>query len=359
MGSLLLVLLSLGTPMMQAPTIDSVRISVPGAVLAGALHLPAGPGPHAAVLLLPGARDSRFLPGIAEALVENGVAVLDLEKRGVGGSTGHWNRQSFRGRAQDGAAGLDFLKHHGRVDRGRIGVMGHSQGGWIAQMLAADYPGVSFAVLLAAPGQTVRDQILTYERLLHERRGRTPAEVESAVATMRRQLTIAGGVRPVCRTLRLHYICSIIDFDPAPYLQRVTVPVLALFGGVDPMVPPDPNVRLLTAALERAGNENLTVRMFAHANHDFLAARTGLPEEYLELDRTYIPGFLDVIVQWVREITNHRRSVAEPLENTLHLGDLLFLRPYDLLTQLDRLRTAQTGLLTVLYGDRVMRDHGS
>jgi uncharacterized protein len=295
-----ILFLAVAVSTLQATTVDSVRVRVPGAVLTGAMHLPTVPGPHAAVVLLPGARESRFLPGIAQALSENGVAVLDLNKRGVGGSSGRWDHQSFHDRAQDGAAAIEFLKAHASVDSTRIGVVGHSQGGWIAQMLAADHPAVSFAVLLAAPGQTVRDQILTYERLLHERRGRPQAEVERKVASLRRQLRIAAALGPVCRGLRLHYICRIVDFDPAPFLRRVSVPVLALFGEVDPMVPPEPNVQLLTDALARAGNRDVTVRVFAHANHDFLRARTGLPEEYAALERTYIPGFLETVVQWVR-----------------------------------------------------------
>jgi uncharacterized protein len=284
-------------------TTDSVRLPVHGAVLGGVMHTPAGQRPHAAVVLLPGAQDSRFLPWIAEDLATRGVAVLDLDKRGVGSSTGRWDRQSFHGRAADAAAALRYLQAHPAVDPARIGVIGHSQGGWIAQMVAAEEPAVAFVVLLAGPGQTVRDQILTYERLLHERRGRSPGEVERAVASLRRQLALAAAVRPLCSTLRVHYICRIIHFDPADYLARINVPLLAIFAEVDPMVPPEPNITLLCSGLRRAGNPDVTVRVFPGANHDFFAAHTGLPEEYRHLQREHVPGFRDLIVEWITDRT--------------------------------------------------------
>jgi uncharacterized protein len=282
---------------------DTIRLPVPGAVLGGAVYVPVGQGPHAAVVLLPGAQDSRFLPWIAEDLAGRGVVVLDLDKRGVGSSTGRWNRQSFHGRAADAVAALRYLEAHPAVDPGRIGLVGHSQGGWIAQMVAADEAGVAFVVLLAGPGQTVRDQILTYERLLHERRGRSPEEVERAVASLRRQLGLASAVRPACSALRMHYICRIIDFDPAAYLARITVPVLAIFAEVDPMVPPELNIPLICAGLRSARNRDVTVHVFPDANHDFFRARTGLPEEYRHIQRAHVPGFREFIGEWITDRT--------------------------------------------------------
>jgi uncharacterized protein len=226
----------------------------------------------------------------------------------VGSSTGRWDRQSFSGRAEDAVAAMRYLQAHPAVDPSRIGLVGHSQGGWIAQMVAADEPGVGFVVLLAGPGQTVRDQVLTYERLLHERRGRSPEEVERTVASLRRQLGVASALRPACAALRMHYICRIIDFDPAGYLARITVPVLAIFAEVDPMVPPELNIPLLCAGLRRADNTDVTVHVFPEANHDFFRARTGLPEEYRHLQRAHVPGFREMIGEWVttRAASGHR-----------------------------------------------------
>jgi uncharacterized protein len=278
---------------------EPVRIPVDGAVLAGTLLIPSAAAPHPAVVLVPGARESRFLPGVAEHLAANGIAVLDLAKRGVDGSTGRWDRQSFEGRAADIVAAIAFLGSRRDIDAARIGLVGHSQGGWIVQMVAAQRPDVAFLVLLAAPAQTVRDQILTYERIQHERRGVPPARVDRKVASLQRQLAIARSAGPVCRALRAHYVCHIIGLDPASRLERITVPVLALYGEVDPMVPPELNVPLLCAAFGRSGHADVTIRVLPRANHDFLEATTGLPEEYHGLRRTHVDGFLPMIQEWI------------------------------------------------------------
>jgi uncharacterized protein len=280
---------------------EPVQVRSGGAILAGSLLLPDGAGTHPAALLIPGAAGSTNLPGVAEHLAEQGIAVLDLNKRGVGGSTGRWDRQGFRGRADDVIAGLEFLRSHPDVDPLRIGLVGHSQGGWIAQMVAAEREDVAFLVLLAGPGQTVRDQILAEARIYGERRSLPEAQVEKQVASLRRQLGLARTGAPLCRALRAHYICHIIDFDPTPYLERIQVPVLALFAELDPMVPPEPNVELVRSALERAGNADVTLHVFPRTNHDFWEARTGLWDEYPELERVYVAGFLDRISTWIVE----------------------------------------------------------
>jgi uncharacterized protein len=285
----------------EAYSREAVRVRSGGAILAGSLLVPDGGGPHPAALLIPGAAGSTNLPGVAEHLAEQGIAVLDLDKRGVGGSTGRWDRQSFRGRADDVIAGLEFLRSRPDIDPFGIGLVGHSQGGWIAQMVAAKREDVAFLVLLAGPGQTVRDQILTEARIYGERRGLPEAQVERQVASLRRQLGLARTGAPLCRALRAHYICHVIDFDPTPYLDRIQVPVLALFGELDPMVPPEPNVELVRGALERAGNADVTLHVLPATNHDFWPARTGLWDEYPELERVYVAGFLDRIGTWITE----------------------------------------------------------
>lgn len=286
--------------------IEPVQVRVTGAVLAGRLYLPDRAGPLPSVILIHGARDSRALPGVSDFLAARGIAVLDIEKRGVGGSTGRWDRQSFTGRAEDISAAMQFLRERPELDRQRIGLVGHSQGGWIAQVVAAERDDVAFVVLLAGPAQTVRDQILTDERIHLERRGLPAPEVERKVTRLARFLSSLRSVAPVCRGLRAHYLCHIIDFDPAPYLSRIRVPVLALFAELDPMVPPEPNVSLLEHALDAGADPTRRIQIFAEGNHMFWRSRTGLRDEYGELEREYLPGFLEAIADWIE--TCGRRS---------------------------------------------------
>lgn len=284
-------------------TVERVQVAARGATLVGDLYRPLSGGPHAAALFAPGARDSdgSAFTDLFEHLVERGVAVLALNKRGVGGSTGRWDRQTFQGRVEDVLAGVRYLQTRADVDPARVGLLGHSQGGWIAQLAAAQSAEIAFTVLLAGPGQTVRDQILTDERIHLERRGTPPGQVERQIASLRRQLSLAAAGAPVCRALRAHYICHIIRFDPTPALEQLRVPVLALFAELDPMVPPEPNVELLQRALERAGNPDLTIHVFPQANHVFWQARTGLRDEYHQLEPAFVPGFVETVGDWVVE----------------------------------------------------------
>lgn len=290
--------------------VDSVYIGVPGAVLAGRMFIPDGAGPFPGLVMLPGARQSGNLPGVAEHLASHRIAVLDLNKRGVGGSSGSW-KMTFERRTADAVAGLAVLRSTPGVDSVAVGMLGHSQGGWIAQMAASASPDVRFIVMAAGPAQTVFDQVLTYERIQRERRGQPSEDVDRAERALRRQLRLLGRVAGPCRALKLHYVCFMLDHDPAPYLAAIDVPVLALFAELDPMTPPRPNIDLLVEGLD-PGHDDLTIHVFPRANHDFWAATTGLWDEYHLLDQEYVPGFLDAIVEWVHARAEEaRRTVGE------------------------------------------------
>jgi uncharacterized protein len=284
---------------------DKIRVHSGKVVLAATLVLPAGGGPHPSAVLVSGARDGVFRPShpLVQRLANDGLAVLVLGKRGVGESTGDWRRESFEQRADDVQRAVEWLRSRSEIDPHRVGLIGHSQGGWIVQLVAARDPEIGFAVMLAGPGQTVFDQILTDERIHLERRGHPPEVVEQRVARLRRQLRALSAVAPVCRTVRAHYLCHVIRFDPVPALERVRIPVLALYAELDPEVPPEPNLELVSRAWARAGNTDVTVRVFPRANHQFWIARTGLRDEYRELQEEFVPGFFDTISGWIRERT--------------------------------------------------------
>jgi uncharacterized protein len=280
---------------------EPIRIQVDRAVLAASLVAPRGDGPHPAAVVVPGAGEGLIHPShpLVQRLADEGIAVLVLGKRGVGESTGSWRRESFQQRADDVQRAVERLRERPEIDAARIGLIGHSQGGWIVQLVAAQRPDVRFLVLLAGPGQTVYDQILTDERIHLERRGTPPAAVERRIGRLRWQLGALRAAAPACRAVRAHYLCHVIRYDPTPALERIHLPVLALFAELDPMVPPEPNVELVTAALERAGNRDVTVHVLTGANHDFMEARTGLRDEYPSLSRRYVDGFVDTVAAWV------------------------------------------------------------
>jgi uncharacterized protein len=286
----------------SVPRHEAVRVQSGRVVLAATLVVPVGEGPHPAAVLVSGAQAGVFEPSypLVQRLAGDGIAVLVLGKRGVGESTGSWKRESFEQRAEDVERAVELLRNRPEIDAQQVGLIGHSQGGWIVQLVAAADPGIAFVAMLAGPGQTVFDQILTDEQIHLERRGTPPEAVDRRIRRLRKQLGVLTATAPVCRALRAHYLCHIIRFDPTPALEQIRMPVLAVYGELDPEVPPVPNVELVSSALARAGNRDVTIHVFPQANHQFWIARTGLRDEYVVLERQFVPGYLDMVSGWVR-----------------------------------------------------------
>lgn len=296
---------------------EDVVIGQGEAALAGTLVLPAHAGRAAAVVVVSGSGPNgrhgriRGFPAygtIAGHLARSGTAVLLLDRRGVGGSAGNWKHERIEDRADDTLTAVQWLRQRADVDPGRVGVLGHSQGGWVAELAAARSRDVAFVVLMAGPGESVQAQVLTDERNEWLRTGRSPEEAQEHADSVGRWLALADAVAPACRLGRLHPICYTVEYDAAPALRSIHVPVLALFGELDTMVPPEPNRALIADGLRQAGNPGLTVRVFAGANHQFWAARTGARAEYAQLEPGYVPGFLDTIGDWIASVPVQKRG---------------------------------------------------
>ena len=160
--------------------------------LAGTLTLPAGPGPFTAVLLVSGSgpqdRDEALLGHkpflvLADTLTRAGYAVLRVDDRGVGGSTGDLNGSDYDVLTGDITAGVDFLR--ARPDITRVGLLGHSEGGYLAPLAAQRDGDVAFVVLMAGP-TVPGDQVLEAQnRLMLAAAGQTPAQIEAQIATIR------------------------------------------------------------------------------------------------------------------------------------------------------------------------------
>ncbi len=279
---------------------DTVSIQIADDLsLTAALHLPADAEGAPAVVLYPGSQGSVNLSGVAEHLASQGIVALDLNKRGVAGSDGHWRDETIERQAGDALAAVAFLQSLDGVDPARVGIAGHSQGGWVAQTAAAGSPDVAFIVLLAGPSQTVKQQILTDERHHLLGWGVPEAEVDERIGMFDGLLDAALTNPAVCGDEPQHYLCGLIWHDPAETLAAIDVPVLALYGERDPMTPPAENADRLEAALAHLGPEGLTSHTFAEANHVFWTSGTGLRDEYASLSREYVPGFLETITDWI------------------------------------------------------------
>jgi pimeloyl-ACP methyl ester carboxylesterase len=323
-----------------------------GITLAGTFTRPRGGGPYPAVLMITGSgpqdRDETVMGHrpflvIADHLTRNGVAVLRVDDRGVGGSGGDFATSTSRDFASDVRAGVTWLS--GRSDVGSVGLVGHSEGGLIAPMVAAEDDRVAFIVLLSGPGvpgsEILSEQIGRIQGVagvpapvtrwnqeliaaVAARVGRVPASerfdsVRAVLASAVEKLTpeereaaeipadgVEAFVEGQARSLASPWMAFFLTHDPRSDLRRVTVPVLALGGSLDLQVPPEQSLPEIERAVREGGNQNVTVRELPGLNHLFQHARTGSPAEYASLTETFAPEALDILLEWILEVAGPR-----------------------------------------------------
>ncbi len=306
-------------------------------VLAGTFTKPKEGGPFPAVLLLTGAgaqdRDESmwghkpFLV-LSDYLTRRGIAVLRVDDRGIGKSTGHFDSATTQDFASDAEAGMHYLMSRTDVNGQRIGLIGHGEGAIVATMVAVKIPQVAFLVLLAGtavPGEQVlleqtersekaagilRDQrradrkigTLLYDMI---RQGKTEAELRQALYRLPEddQPYIAAWQKQLHR-LEAPWLRFFLSYDPAPTLEKVKCPVLALEGEKDFQVTPEQNVPAMKAALARGGNRDVEVDLLPGLNYMFQTAKTGLGWEYATINETISPAVLQKIGDWIAKHTS-------------------------------------------------------
>lgn len=315
-----------------------------GTKLAGTLTVPREDGPFPAVLLITGSgaqnRDEEIFGHkpflvIADHLTSNGIAVLRVDDRGIGGSTGDMSIATSEDFASDVLAGVHFLAGQSEIDPSRIGLIGHSEGGIIAPMVAAASDDVAFIVLLAGSAIPGRDLMIMQLAAVQRSIGRPEGNVDQQVEAQRSLLELASegagflaltaavaeltriqlsnvveGQRPSteelkpaieaqARLLTTPWWRFFLTYDPRTALREVQCPVLAINGSLDVQVPPGPNLDAIRDALAEAGNDDITVEELGGLNHLFQTATTGSPTEYGEIEETFAPAVLDLITSWV------------------------------------------------------------
>jgi uncharacterized protein len=250
-------------------------------VLAGTLHLPDGE-PRATLLMVPGSgpsdRDNdTYFPAIRAGLLERGIAAASFDKRGVGESTGDWCDTDAGQQASDVRAQLACLRSTPGVTSDRLGLFGHSQGGWVVLEVAATDPDLAFVVTSSGSGVTMARQE-RYATEAHMTAGGAPADaVSGALAGLDAifELVRSGADFETVKAAagddgqgpgnaaELDLIRRLLDHDPRPALERLSCPLLAIFGESDLQVPVDESVAVLRAA--RPGD--LDVEILHGADH--------------------------------------------------------------------------------------------
>jgi len=275
----------------------AVRIAAPqGHVLAGTLTVPSGRGPFPAAVLITGLSannrnngDPPWMPlrDLADALSRHGIVVLRVDDRGVGESSGDRASSTTFDEAEDVRTELAWLRARAETDRRRLFLVGYSEGGLIAPMVAAGDSAIAGIVTLAGPGvpgpEVARYQITAAVR------GDSSITLAQREAEIERQLADTLTAREK----------SYLSIDPLAFAARVRCPALILQGGSDRHVPVRSAERL--ASVMRAhGNGDVTVRIFPGISHTFLPDPVGLSSGWAGL-----PGFmtspqvLQAVTDWV------------------------------------------------------------
>ncbi len=298
-----------------------VRLRAPaGHVLAGTLTLPRGSGrPVPAVLLLSGSSpQDRDMSGdgspyrpfreIADTLARLGIAALRLDDRGVGASTGDFAASTTADRADDARAALAFLRGRAEVDPARVALVGLSEGGSIAAMLAAEDARLRGIALLASPGDSGR-AVARYQT-------RARVAADPAIAPAARDSAAAAQLRAwEARAATDPWIAFLLRHDPVATARRVRVPVLVVHGGRDRNVDPRDAGRL-GAALRAAGNPDVTVRLFPDVSHALLRDRDGSPGREMYLHRVEVaPEVMGALAGWLATRLGPREPAGlDPVE---------------------------------------------
>jgi dienelactone hydrolase len=354
MGALLAVALLAGRPLEAQLPPDLARVGdVLGPLeqtaemtnhdtrLRGWLVLPPGVGPHPVVVFLhgsgPGPGRNPFSRTMSASLLARGVGAFYFDKRAA------WERASFETLADDALAWIAWLEKQARVDPKQIGVLGFSQGGWIGPLVAARRPTTSLVVAISPSGVPPLEQGWFADSTADRRRGLSPEEVARSAVLRRalalyysdptesrrdaaqqlldssrksswlerasiKELTGVGASLPSpYRTIELRSAipglaayAKLSRFDPLASLAQLRSPYLGVWGALDEIVPVDTSIALITAALRRAGNTDVTTRVFPGATHALLVGELTLPIPYA-------PGFIEGTADWIRS----RLHVAE------------------------------------------------
>ena len=321
-----------------------------GVTLAGTLTLPAGTGPHPAVVLITGSgpqdRDEAIMSHrpflvLADHLTRQGIAVLRCDDRGFGKSTGSFAKAIDADFVEDTLAAVAYLRTRKEIDPRQIGLVGHSEGGIVAPRAAANSPEVAFIVLLAGVGVPMEDLLLRQARDISLAMGigedqiarnaaiqrelfpilrseKDPAKAEDAVRKLLHEKVTAmtdeqkkamamsdGMLDGQIKMMLSPWFRDLLSYDPRAALRAVKCPVLAINGEKDLQVAAKENLPAIRDALAAGGNQRVKAVELPGLNHLFQRCETGAPTEYSRIEETFNPVALQLVSSWILEITAH------------------------------------------------------
>ena len=319
-----------------------------GIILAGTLTLPKNEGVFPVVILISGSgpqnRDEELLGHkpflvLSDYLTKNGIAVLRYDDRGTALSKGDFKTATSADFATDVESAITYLKTRKEINKKKIGLMGHSEGGLIAPMVASKSKDVAFIVMLAGTGIQGDQILLLQQRLIGKASEVSDEDLQKNELLNRKAFDIVNKsnsieqlnidltnfikqslldnknaekskgmseddfVKLQVKQIANPWMQYFIKYNPAPTLEKVKCPVLAINGGKDLQVPPKENLEAIKKALAKGGNKKVTTKEFPNLNHLFQECKTGSPDEYATIEQTFSPIALTEIFKWIQTQT--------------------------------------------------------
>ena len=316
------------------------------------ITIPHGTGPFPAALLLTGSgqqnRDEEMMEHkpfavIADHLTRNGFIVLRVDDRGIGNTTGDIFSSTTRDFANDAIVGLNYLKSRKEVDKSKIGLIGHSEGGMIAQIIAAERSDIHFVIMLAAPGEktlklmheqnvafltkaglpenyithyldlydSMLTTIVTTDTAMITRKikalvdlwtAKTASNIVMATTGIKDEKSKNDFINQFVSQVGRPWFKYFLNYDPAPYIKKITSHVLAVNGNKDIQVISNTNLAAMEAALKEGRSKSFEVKELEGLNHLFQECKMCTVSEYGQIEQTISPVLLEMITKWLKKL---------------------------------------------------------
>lgn len=269
---------------------------------------------------------------IAEHFARQGIATLRYDDRGVGNSRGDYVNATTYDYADDAEFLFNYLRRHDKIDGSRVGILGHSEGGSIAPMIAARNKKVAFVVMMAGSGCKGSDILLQQNEALFLSKEVPDSLIQVRLAIMHDIFNAADSLPESqyqqafsdiivshnahltkeqqkaiemrrsdsyswAGQMQAPWIKSFIHLDPARYLPKVKCPVMAINGGKDIQVLPKPNLAAVEKLLPK--NDRNLFKLYPSLNHLFQNCQRGDTKEYIYIEQTIAPEVLDDMSGWI------------------------------------------------------------
>jgi len=319
--------------------------------LAGTLTLPKKEGKFPVVVLITGSgpqnRDEELMGHkpflvLTDYLTRNGIGVLRFDDRGTFASKGNFAKATTNDFATDVKSAVNYLKKRKEIDPKHIGLIGHSEGGIIAPIVAVNCKDVHFIVLMAGTAIPGSELLLLQQEAIGRASGmkeeelKVTADINSQIYKMVNEIQNTGTLKsqitkylltkskelpdlkiPEGKTindfidmqlaqLMSPWMLNFIRYNPASMLAKVKCPVLAINGDKDLQVNSKINLPAIENALKKGGNKNVTVKELPGLNHLFQECKTGSPNEYAEIEQTMSPVALETMTNWIKSVISQK-----------------------------------------------------